>query len=114
LAEQWLRFMEETHMPKPFGVAFSILLATGMLIGACWLWTASQPRLGQRPFETAWVCGIRCASAAVWLLGHAVLAGVALPLIYRPRPFYSGAALCSGGVGVLSAVAAAGLLLASR
>lgn len=101
-------------MPRTFAIAISILLATGTLIGACWLWAHAEPAMGQRSFEPARVWGTRCAALASVLIAHALLAGWTLPRIYRSRPVYIGAALCSGGIGVLGSVAAAGLLLACR
>lgn len=101
-------------MPKPLVVALSILLATAAMVGACWLWAGAQPTLGQRSYSAAWTGGMRCGAIAAILAGHALLAGVTFPAIYRPRGVYAGAALCLGGVGVIGAVAAAGLLLAGQ
>lgn len=95
-------------------VVLSILLVTAMVVGACWLWSHSQPSLGQRPFSGTRIWGGRCAAAAAWCIGHALLAGWTLPTIYRPRPVFIGAAVFSGGIGILGAVTAAGLLLACR
>lgn len=101
-------------MSRSMGIGFSIMLATAMLVGACWLWSQSAPTLGQRPFESARVWGARCAAIAAWAAAHALLAGWTLPAVYRSRPVFIGAAVCSGGIGVLGAVTAAGLLLACR
>lgn len=101
-------------MRKPIGIFACVVLATSMLVGACWLWAHSSPTLGERAYTSAWSGGMRCAAVAVIFVAHAVLAGLVLPGVYRPRSAYAGAALCTGGIGILGAVAAAGLLLAGR
>lgn len=101
-------------MPKSIVAVSGIALATSMLVGACWLWAHSHHSLGERAYSSTWVGGMRCASVALILAAHALLAGVVIPSVYRPRTVYSGAALCTGGMGILGGVAALGLLFAGR
>lgn len=101
-------------MDRRFSLAGGMILATAMVIGACWFWSMSYPSPGQRSFEIARVWSPRCAAIAAWAIGHAALAGICFPRLYQPRGIYLGAAACSGGVGVLSMVCAVALLLACR
>ena len=101
-------------MRREIRIALGIVLATTMGVGACWLWAYAQPNFGQRPFESARVWCARCAAITAWFAAHALLAGWTLPLIYRRRPVYIGAAVCGVGVSVLGAVSAGALMLACR
>lgn len=92
----------------------SLLVAVALVVAACWAWSQASPALGERSFTPARIWTARCGAIALWAAAHAVLAGIALPAIYRARPVYIGLAAFAGFASVLLGVSAAALLVASR
>ena len=92
----------------------SLVVAVALIVGACWAWSQATPALGERSFGPSRIWTARCGAIALWAAAHAVIAGLALPAIYRSRPIYLGVAAFSGLASVLLGVTAAALLVASR
>jgi hypothetical protein len=92
----------------------AVLVAAACVVAAGCAWARSTPSLGERALPAIQVWAARCTAASLWAAGQAVLLGVALPAIYRPRPTYSGLAALSGLVATLCAVSAGALWLAGR
>jgi hypothetical protein len=92
----------------------AMLVAAACVVAAGCAWERATPALGERALPAAQVWAARCTAASLWTAGQAVLLGVALPAIYRPRPTYSGLAALSGFIATLSGVSAGALWLAGR
>lgn len=92
----------------------AIVLAAACVVAAGCAWARSTPSLGERALPPVEVWTARCTAGALWAAGQAVLLGVALPAIYRPRPTYAGLAAFSGLIATLAAVSAGALWLAGR
>ena len=92
----------------------AIVLAAGCIVGAGCAWMRSTPALGERALPVVQVWAARCTAASLWTAGQAVLLGVALPAIYRPRPTYAGLAATCGLLATIAAVSAAALWMAGR
>lgn len=92
----------------------AIVLAAVCVVAAGSAWARATPALGERALPAVQVWAARCTAASLWTAGQAVLLGVALPQIYRPRPTYAGLAAVCALLATLTAVSAAALWLASR
>lgn len=92
----------------------AIVIAASCVVAAGCAWARATPALGERALPVVQVWAARCTAASLWGAGQAVLLGVALPAIYRPRPIYAGLAALSGLVATLAAVSAGALWLAGR
>ena len=63
----------------------AIVAAVVCVVAAGCAWERTTPALGERTLSAVQVWAARCTAASLLAAGQAVLLGVALPAIYRPR-----------------------------
>ena len=103
--------MEATRSPL-FPRALAILTVAGgvaLLVAAHVAWSLATPAPGERRFTPARVGAAQAAAVTCAVLAHASMLGVAMPLIYRPRPAYLALAIAGGVLATIAGVTAAAL-----
>lgn len=108
-----IAYQHASHPPRPQWWPAAVAVATFLVVAACVAWARATPALGERALPAVKIWTARCAAASLWMAAQAVLMGVALPAIYRPRPAYTGLTALASLIAVLAAVSAAALWFAS-
>lgn len=99
--------------PRPLWWPAAVAIATFLVVAACLAWSHTTPALGERALTPVKIWTARCTAASLWMAGQALLLGVALPAIYRPRPAYLGLTALALLVAMIAAVTAAALWFAA-
>ena len=104
------------HLPpqqRPLWWPGAVAIATLLVVCACLAWAKSSPALGERALPAVKIWTARCVAASLWMAAQAVLLGVALPAIYRPRPAYAGLTAMAALLAVVAGVSAVAMWLAT-
>lgn len=107
-----IRAMQTMSPPARFAGAIVVAVVLGTV--AWWILAHQSPAPGQRAFAEGYVWAVRGGALALGALTQAVLFGLALPSMYRPRHAYRGLALACTIVAMLAGVTAGGLALAHQ